>query len=104
MYVEVAEEDALEDGECRSIRVDGLELVLCRVDATYYALDNTCTHAGGSLGDGGLHDMVLMCPLHGAEFDVRSGEPIDKTVNPATEGVDSYDVKVRDGQVMVQLR
>ena len=55
-------------------RVAGRKLVIGRVDDGYFAVDATCPHAGASLGFGMLEGNALVCPLHGWEFDVFSGE------------------------------
>lgn len=103
MYVEVAEVDDVPEDGGRVFEVEGVRVAVFRVDGGFYAIDNTCTHAGGSLGDGGLRGCTVMCPRHGAEFDVRSGEPLDTPVNPADEAVKSYEVRVGDGVVSVEL-
>lgn len=88
-------------GEARVVEVDGRSIALCHVDGdAIYAVDNVCTHDDGPLGDGTLHGDRVECPRHGALFDVRSGDA--KTL-PAVRGVRSYPVRVRDGDVEVDL-
>lgn len=103
MYVEVADTDEIPEGGSEVYEIDGLEVAVFNVDGRYYAVENTCTHAGGSLGNGGLRDSTVMCPRHGAEFDVRSGEPLDTPINPASTAVTTYDVKVCDDVVMIDI-
>jgi nitrite reductase/ring-hydroxylating ferredoxin subunit len=55
-------------------RVAGRKLVIGRVRDGYFAIDDVCPHAGASLGFGTLEGNALVCPLHGWEFDVFSGE------------------------------
>ena len=60
-------------GGMRSCTVDGRELVICHTRAGVFALDNICTHAHARLSEGRLRATRLVCPLHGASFDVRDG-------------------------------
>ncbi|MGH7230664.1 MAG: Rieske (2Fe-2S) protein [Nitrospiraceae bacterium] len=64
----------LQPGTCRSVEMDGISVALCNVGGTIYALDNTCPHAGGPLGEGTLHGELVECPWHGWRYNVRTGE------------------------------
>ena len=62
-----------------------------------YALDNACPHMFGALADGMVRRGEVHCPLHGAQFDLRTGKCIDFY----TIDVAAYDVEVLDGMVWV---
>jgi nitrite reductase (NADH) small subunit len=73
-FVKVGSLDALPPGSVAQAEVgDGL-YALCNVNGQVYALDGTCPHAGGPLGEGVLQGCMLVCPWHGFEFDCRTGE------------------------------
>jgi nitrite reductase (NADH) small subunit len=74
LYITVAQVDEIPPGTCRTVEVDGLFLALCNVNGIFRAVDNTCPHAGGPLGEGTLDGEVLECPWHGWRFNVRTGE------------------------------
>ena len=76
------------------------ELALFRVDGHIYALDDMCTHAEASLSEGEVYDCKIECPLHGAEFDIKTGQAVTP---PATKDVKTYDVIEKDGWVYVTL-
>ena len=59
---------------CLCVEVSGHQIALFDVEGTYYAIDDTCTHKGGPLSEGTLSSAALICPWHGAQFDVRSGK------------------------------
>lgn len=59
--------------EARTIVVDGVMVAVCNVDGEYHALEGTCPHAGGPMGDGFVSGRSLVCPWHGWQFDVGSG-------------------------------
>ena len=65
-----------------------------------YALDDMCTHAEASLSEGEVYDCKIECPLHGAEFDIKTGQAVTP---PATKDVKTYDVIEKDGWVYVTL-
>ena len=56
--------------------VDDRFIVLIHLDGEFYALDDACTHDGGPLGDGLLEGSQIICPRHGAIFDVRTGQAL----------------------------
>ena len=72
-YVSIASAGELQDGEMKKVEVDGRELLLARVDGSYYAIDGRCPHMGGDLSKGSLQGSVVTCPRHGSRFDVRDG-------------------------------
>src|SRR3989475_7112559 len=72
---------------------------LFNVDGTYYAINNSCAHRGGPLGEGELDGRVVTCPWHAWRWDVTTGANIN---NPAVE-VAWYSVRVERGMVFVEL-
>jgi NADPH-dependent 2,4-dienoyl-CoA reductase/sulfur reductase-like enzyme/nitrite reductase/ring-hydroxylating ferredoxin subunit len=95
----VATLDALPPGELKRVIVDGRTLLLARLaDGTVTALDATCPHARASLAFGVLsHDRVV-CPLHLAAFDARSGLPL---APPSCDGVAVFPVQIDGANVLV---
>ncbi|MCI0548296.1 MAG: Rieske (2Fe-2S) protein [Candidatus Rokubacteria bacterium] len=75
-------------------------VVLARVGAEVYALDDTCSHRGGPLSEGKLSGTRLACPWHGWMYDVRTGQC---SFPPRGSGVASYPVRVEAGDVWVEL-
>ena len=85
----------LQDGEMRVFEdIGDYGIVVCRVDGELYAIEDNCSHADTPLSEGRLRSHNLTCPLHGASFDVRTGE---HSGPPAYEGVPCFKVKVEDG-------
>ena len=88
--------EALPPGSLRACTIDGRELVVCHSRDGLYALDNICTHAYARLSEGRLRGLRLVCPLHGAAFDVRDGRVLGA---PASKPLATHRVRVVDGQV-----
>ncbi len=93
--------DQLSDGETLKVEFEPDDIAVYRVDGEYYATADLCTHEDWSLGeDGDLEGHKIICCLHQASFDVRTGEVIDF---PATEPLRTYPVRVTDGEVWVSV-
>lgn len=76
------------------------EVAVCNVGGQFYAIDDLCTHDGGSLDQGELEEAEIECPRHGARFDVRTGAAIQL---PAFEPVETHEVRVEGDTVQVGL-
>ncbi len=99
-YVRVLAEDQLASGQMRCVEVEGQPVLLCRTRDGVHAVDVVCTHAYARLDEGRLRGHRLICPLHGASFDVRSGAVLGA---PATAALRSHATRMQDGFVEVQL-
>jgi len=77
------------------------EIVVCRTKEGVYALDNVCTHAFARLCEGRLRGVRLICPLHGASFDVRDGRVLGA---PASRPLEAHAVRVVGERIEVSLK
>ena len=75
-------------------------LVVHTKDGAVHAVHNVCSHAYAKLDEGRLRGIRVICPLHGASFDVRTGAVLGA---PATVPLASYPVRVVDGRIEVQV-
>jgi 3-phenylpropionate/trans-cinnamate dioxygenase ferredoxin subunit len=98
--IKVARATDVPEGEVRVVQANGRSLCLANVDGSFYAIDNICTHDGGTLGEGFLWDDQVECPRHGARFDVKTGAVMTL---PAVLPVRSYPVAVEGDEVSVDL-
>jgi 3-phenylpropionate/trans-cinnamate dioxygenase ferredoxin component len=98
-FVRVARSDEIRPGEKRVIEVDGELVLVVNLDGQFYAVEDVCTHDGGPLGEGVLQDGDIVCPRHGAHFDVRTGAALSL---PAFESVPTRQTQVVDGEVFVE--
>jgi nitrite reductase (NADH) small subunit len=97
--VRVASVGDVPAGQGLVVEVAGRSLALFNVDGTFYAIDNTCLHRGGPLGDGELEGRVVTCPWHAWRWDVATGVNVN---NPAVK-VACFPVSVERGEVFVEL-
>ncbi len=99
--VDVGDLSDLRDGRVRELPDLGPHGVLvCRVAGTLYAVENNCSHRDSPLSDGRLRGSLLTCPLHGAQFDVRTGAHQGP---PAFAPIICYPVTEADGATWVEL-
>ena len=75
-------------------------VAICNVDGQFYAIDDLCTHDGGSLDQGELEDAEIECPRHGARFDVRTGAAVQL---PAFQPVETHAVRVEGDAIQVEI-
>jgi 3-phenylpropionate/trans-cinnamate dioxygenase ferredoxin subunit len=79
-------------------RVGGKPVVVTRANGRFYALSNLCTHQGFTISPGTTDGVTLLCPVHGAVFDVGTGEPLE---GPAGDPLTVYAVRVDGEDVLV---
>lgn len=99
-FLEVASLEDLPNGERLFLDVDGQSIVLFNIAGQIYAISDVCTHDYGPLGDGDLEQYEIICPRHGARFDVRSGKV---TALPAVEDIAAYPVRIVDAHIEIGL-
>ena len=99
--VKVADLAEVPPGEMVLVDVNGEEVALANVDGAIYAVSDTCTHMAGRLSQGMLEGAIATCPLHGGQFDVRTGAVASE---PPEEALRCYRVEVSDdGEIFVAL-
>ncbi len=86
-------------GTIREFQIEGRAVALANVDGQIYAINNTCLHRGGPLGQGTLEGKVVTCPWHGWQFDATNGKVLE---NPKA-GVDCYRTELRGEDIFVDL-
>ena len=88
-------------GQMRCVDVAGVQVLLVHAkDGAIHAVNNICSHAYARLDEGRLRGHRLICPLHGASFDIRSGAVLGA---PATAPIASYPVRVAGDHIEVQV-
>jgi len=90
----------LTSGKPVKLEVSCTDVCVVRVDDQVYAVSDTCSHADASLSEGEVTDHKIECWLHGAEFDLRTGEAVTP---PATQKLETFEVK-RDGDSVTILK
>jgi 3-phenylpropionate/trans-cinnamate dioxygenase ferredoxin component len=96
----VARASSIEPGTTQRVVAGSTAVLLCNVAGTLYAIEDLCTHDGGELDQGELEGCKIMCPRHGAYFDVTTGAALTL---PAILPVATFPVKVEGDEVFVDV-
>ena len=87
-------------GKMIMVSTDGKDILVTNVDGNYYAMDDTCTHAGASLSEGSLDGSTVTCPWHGSTWDCKTGKLI--AFGAQLKDLSSYKVTVESDNVFVE--
>ncbi len=98
--VKVATKNDIPPGKAKGVDVAGKFIAVFNVNGQFYAIDDACTHAGGSLCEGSLAGEVVTCPWHGATFNITTGEALSA---PAFDAVGSYKVQVEGNDIKIEV-
>jgi len=86
-------------GTVHEFQVAGKPVAIANVAGKFFAINNTCLHRGGPLGEGSLQGSIVTCPWHGWEYDVTTG----KLVQNPNMGVACYSTEVRGDEVFIDI-
>jgi len=98
--LKIAETKDVPLGQAAAFSVEGQRIALFNVEGTYYAIGDACTHRGGPLSEDDVQGTKVTCPLHGADFDLKTGAVLGA---PAQKGVPSYKVVVERTDIIVEI-
>jgi nitrite reductase/ring-hydroxylating ferredoxin subunit len=99
-FVRVATLQEVPQGKSKQATVNKRKLALFNVAGTIYAIDDTCPHRGAPLWEGTVENLEVICPLHGASFDLCTGANL---APPAPAGVKTYKVQIVGDDIQVDL-
>jgi 3-phenylpropionate/trans-cinnamate dioxygenase ferredoxin subunit len=99
-FVPVADVNDLSEGERLFVQIDDLEIVLFNIAGTYYAIGDICSHDDGPLGEGDVEGHEVICPRHGARFDLVTGKA---NTLPAVVDIPAYPVQLIEGKIEIGI-
>jgi len=97
-YVDIAPATQLLAGERLFIELGGKSIVLFNLAGKLFAIGDVCSHDNGPVGDGEIEENEIICPRHGARFDIRTGHASSL---PALVDIPAYPVRVVNGIVQI---
>ncbi len=97
-FLEIAPASELPPGERLFVEIEGKPIVIFNIAGQFFSIADVCSHDDGPVGEGALEGYTIICPRHGAQFDVRTGKVL---AMPAVVDIPAYPVRVVDG--MLQL-
>jgi 3-phenylpropionate/trans-cinnamate dioxygenase ferredoxin subunit len=87
-------------GTAKPFKIETTDVLVCNVGGSFYAIEDVCTHDGAELGQGMLDGRCIVCPRHGATFDVETGAALTP---PAVMPVRTFAVRVDGDSIVVEL-
>lgn len=100
-WVDTAAAADVADGEVKTFTVEAHRIAVARALGQLYAVQDLCSHDDGPLGDGDLEEYAVVCPRHGAKFDVRTGAVV---AMPAVAPIETYPVMEKDGRIHIAIK
>lgn len=99
-FIKVATVAEVPVGGSKLVEVDDVRVALFNLDGEIYAIEDVCTHDGGPLVEGTVvNGCEVICPRHGARFDIRTGKALSF---PAFEPTSTYAVRVDGNDVLIE--
>jgi len=99
-FVEIAPASELPNGERMFVTVGDVSIVIFNIAGNLFAIADLCSHDNGPLGDGDLEGDEVICPRHGARFDIRTGKTLGL---PAVVDIPAYPLRVREGMIEIGI-
>jgi nitrite reductase/ring-hydroxylating ferredoxin subunit len=96
--VKVANKSEVQEGQGKLVSINGKELALFNIKGEFFVIDNTCLHRGGSLSEGCLEENIVTCPLHGWQYDVKTGQ----NIMPGMGKVNSYKLIFEGDDIFIE--
>ena len=98
-WINVASTDQFGPGTWHNVDIDDVLVAVFNLNGEFYAIEDICTHDGGTLTGGELEGNEIVCPRHGARFNIPTGEALTA---PAYEDLNTFPVRVHEGMVQVR--
>ena len=98
-HIEVVDTSDIELGQSVSVNVNGIKILICNTEEGFFAVQDMCTHALVPLCGGLIQGTLISCPLHGAVYDLKSGEVM---APPAFEDLQTFKLKIEGTSISVE--
>jgi len=99
-YYQIGSAHAIATGERLFVVVGSIPIVVFNINSQIFAIKDVCSHDEGPIGDGEVEEFEIICPRHGARFDIRSGKALSM---PAQMDIQSYPVRVKENSIEVGI-
>lgn len=99
-FIRVGSVEELKEGGRLFIEIDDKSIVVLNIAGRYYAIEDVCSHDDGPVGEGNVEGFEIICPRHGARFDIRTGKVL---ALPAFVDIPAYPVRVVEDQIEIGI-
>ncbi|WP_299028182.1 non-heme iron oxygenase ferredoxin subunit [uncultured Thermanaerothrix sp.] len=101
VFLKIATLDEIPVGERLFLEINNEPIVVLNLGGTLFAIGDVCTHDEGPLGDGEIEGYQIVCPRHGARFDIQTGKALTL---PAVVDIPVYPVRVEGNEVYIGIK
>jgi len=99
-YYPIIEPDEVPSGERIFLEIGKAKIALFNIAGKFYAIEDVCSHDDGPVGEGEVEGTEIICPRHGARFDLVTGKAL---AMPAIEDIPAYPVRVQNGMIEIGI-
>jgi 3-phenylpropionate/trans-cinnamate dioxygenase ferredoxin subunit len=99
-FVRVTKTEEVPLGTMKGFEINFERIMICHNENGFYALSDECSHDSAPISAGELEDNMVVCPRHGAKFDLATGEV---KAPPAVVGIDTFEIKIENDEIFVRL-
>jgi 3-phenylpropionate/trans-cinnamate dioxygenase ferredoxin component len=99
-FIQVGSVDELKEGGRLFIEIDEKSIVVLNIAGRFYAIEDVCSHDDGPVGEGNVEGFEIICPRHGARFDIRTGKAL---ALPAFVDIPAYPVRIVENQIEIGI-
>ncbi len=100
-FEKVASVSEIPEGGMKQITVNEMNIVVIRLNGNVFALQDEGSHMKASLNEGYLDENEICCALHGARFDIRTGEVT--SAMPPCQAIRKYNIKIEGNDILVEV-
>jgi 3-phenylpropionate/trans-cinnamate dioxygenase ferredoxin subunit len=100
-FYQIIRTEEFRNGERLFVEISNQAIVLFNIAGSFFAIADICSHDNGPLGDGEIEDHQIICPRHGARFDVRDGSVVSL---PAVKAISAYPIRIENGYIEIGVR
>jgi nitrite reductase/ring-hydroxylating ferredoxin subunit len=99
----------VDEGSMKGFEVNEKKILLAHIDGNFYAVDAVCTHRGGYLPDGKISGKLVICPVHGTQYDLTTGKVFKnvsrlmKYLTGEATDLNKYEVSIEGDSVFIEI-
>ncbi|MCH2304878.1 MAG: non-heme iron oxygenase ferredoxin subunit [SAR202 cluster bacterium] len=98
--IKICDLSEIPNGSIKKFEINDEEITICNINNQIFAINDNCSHDEASLQEGFIDGYEIECPMHGAKFDIRTGEV---TCLPAVSPIKTYNIKINNGAIELEI-
>lgn len=98
--IKICDLSEIPNGSIKKFEINDEEITICNINNQIFAINDNCSHDEASLQEGFIDGYEIECPMHGAKFDIRTGEV---TCLPAVSPIKTYNIKINNGSIELEI-